>query len=131
MANLNKVMLIGNVTRDPELRYIGSGTAVLDLGLAVNRRSKGQNGEFKEEVTFVTVTIWGKTAENCAEYLSKGRQALVEGRLQQRSWETPDGQKRTKYEVVAERVQFVGARKETAASEEEPPRPAEEEEVPF
>jgi len=131
MASFNKVILLGNLTRDPELRHTPAGMAVCSFDLAVNRSFTTKTGERKEEACFITVVVWDKQAQTCAEYLSKGRQALVEGRLQQRSWETPDGQKRTKYEVVAERVQFVGARKETAASEEEPPRPAEEEEVPF
>lgn len=131
MASFNKVILLGNLTRDPELRHTPAGMAVCSFDLAVNRSFTTKTGERKEEACFITVVVWDKQAQTCAEYLSKGRQALVEGRLQQRSWETPDGQKRTKYEVVAERVQFVGARKETAAPEEEPPRPAEEEEVPF
>lgn len=126
MANLNKVMLIGNVTRDPELRYIGSGTAVLDLGLAVNRRSKGQNGEFKEEVTFVTVTIWGKTAENCAEYLSKGRPVFIEGHMRNDNWEDKKtGEKRSKLAIVAENVQFLGQRGERTERGERGTEPTE------
>lgn len=126
MANLNKVMLIGNVTRDPELRYIGSGTAVLDLGLAVNRRIKNQTGEFKEEVTFVTVTIWGKTAENCAEYLSKGRPVFIEGRLRNDNWEDKKtGEKRSKLAIVAENVQFLGQRGERTERGERGTEPTE------
>jgi single-strand DNA-binding protein len=131
MASFNKVILLGNLTRDPELRHTPAGMAVCSFDLAVNRSFTTKAGERKEEVCFITVVVWDKQAQTCAEYLSKGRQVLIEGRLQQRSWETPDGQKRTKHEVVAERVQFVGARKEAAASEDEAPRPAEEEEVPF
>jgi single-strand DNA-binding protein len=131
MASFNKVILLGNLTRDPELRHTPAGAAVCSFDLAVNRTFTTKAGERKEEVDFFTVVVWDKQAQTCAEYLSKGRQALVEGRLQRRSWETADGQKRSKYEVVAERVQFVGGRKETGVSEEEPPRPAEEEEVPF
>ena len=126
MAGLNKVMLIGNVTRDPELRYIGSGTAVLDLGLAVNRRVKNQNGEFRDEATFVTVTIWGKTAENCAEYLSKGRAVFVEGRLKNDQWEDKKtGEKRSKIAIVAENVQFLSPRGERTERGERTTEPTE------
>lgn len=110
MANYNRVLLMGNLTRDPELRYIPSGSAVVNLRLAVNRTYKNQSGESKEEVTFVNVVVWAKQAENCAEYLSKGRPIFVEGRLQSRQWETDDGQKRSVLEVVADRVQFLGKR---------------------
>ena len=131
MASFNKVILLGNLTRDPELRHTPAGMAVCSFDLAVNRSFTTKAGERREEACFITVVVWDKQAQTCAEYLSKGRQVLIEGRLQQRSWDTPDGQKRTKHEVVAERVQFVGPRKEAAASEDEAPRPAEEEEVPF
>jgi single-strand DNA-binding protein len=131
MASFNKVILLGNLTRDPELRHTPAGMAVCNFDLAVNRTYTTRSGERKEETCFITVVVWDKQAQTCAEYLAKGRQVLVEGRLQHRSWETQDGQKRTKHEVVAERVQFVGARKEAPAGEEEPPRLAEEEEVPF
>jgi len=108
MANLNRVFLIGNLTRDPELRYTPKGTAVTNLGLAVNSRFKTQSGELKEEVVFITVVVWAKQAETCTQFLSKGRPIFVEGRLQMRSWETPDGQKRNVLEVRASRVQFLG-----------------------
>jgi len=111
MASLNKVFLIGNLTRDPELRYIPSGTAVANFGLAVNRIYTTQDGERKEDVCFVDIVTWSKTAENCANYLAKGRPVFIEGRLQFRSWETEDGQKRSKLEVVADRVQFLGGRR--------------------
>lgn len=114
MASLNKVFLIGNLTRDPELRYIPSGTAVANFGLAINRVYTTQDGEKKEDVCFVDIVTWSKTAENCANYLTKGSPVFVEGRLQFRSWETEDGQKRSKLEVVAERVQFLGGRREGA-----------------
>ena len=111
MASLNKVLLMGNLTRDPELRYIQSGTAVLDMGLAVNRRVKQRDGSWAEEATFITVTVWGKTAENCAEYLSKGRPVFVEGRLQMDQWDDKKtGEKRSKLKVTAESVQFLGSR---------------------
>ena len=112
MANLNMVLLIGNLTRDPELRYIPSGTAVANMGLATNRIYTTQDGERKEEVCFVEIVVWSKTAENCANYLSKGSSVFVEGRLQFDSWETEDGQKRSKLRVVANRVQFLGGRRE-------------------
>ena len=108
MANLNRVFLMGNLTRDPELRYTPSGTAVTNLRMAVNRRYKTQSGEAKEETIFITVVAWGKQAETCTQFLSKGRPVFIEGRLQMRSWETPDGQKRNVLEVRASRVQFLG-----------------------
>jgi single-strand DNA-binding protein len=111
MANLNRVFLMGNLTRDPELRYIPSGSAVASFGLAVNRIYRSQDGERKEEVCFVDIVTWGKTAENCANYLTKGRPVFIEGRLQFRSWETDDGQRRSKLEVVAYNVQFLGGRR--------------------
>jgi len=114
MASLNKVFLIGNLTKQPELRYTPSGTAVADLRLAVNRNYTTQGGEKREEVCFLTVVVWGKQAESCGEYLDKGSPILVEGRLQTREWEAKDGGKRTVIEVVAERVQFMG-RGRTAA----------------
>lgn len=109
MANLNKVFLIGNLTRDPELRYTPGGTAVANLGIAVNRRFKDSSGELKEEVCFLTVTVWDKQAEACCQYLTKGRPVFVEGVLQSRFWETSDGQKRSAIDVRAERVQFLGS----------------------
>ena len=108
MASFNKVILMGNLTRDPELRTIPSGAQVCNFDLAMNRVYTTQAGERKEEVCYMTIVVWGKQGENCAQYLKKGRQALVEGHLQQRSWTTPEGQKRSKLEVVAERVQFLG-----------------------
>ena len=108
MASLNRVFLIGNLTRTPELRYTPSGTAVADLRLAVNRNYTTQGGEKREETCFLTVVVWGKQAESCGEYLDKGSPIMVEGRLQTRDWETKDGQKRSVVEVVAERVQFMG-----------------------
>ncbi len=107
MASFNKVLLMGNLTRDPELRFTSNGSALAKFGLAVNRKYKAGE-EWKEEVCFVDITVWGKQAENCAEYLSKGRPVFIEGRLQFSSWETDDGQKRNKLEVVANTVQFLG-----------------------
>ena len=108
MASLNKVLLLGNLTRIPELRYTPSGTAVADLRLAVHRNYTTQSGEKREDTCFLTIVVWGKQAESCREYLDKGSPILVEGRLQTRDWEAKDGQKRTVTEVVAERVQFMG-----------------------
>lgn len=109
-ASLNKVFLMGNLTRDPELRYVPSGTAVANFTVAVSRVYKGASGEKKEEASFIRVVIWGKMAEVCGEYLTKGRPVLVEGRLQSRSWEGQDGQKKNTLEVIASSVQFLGAR---------------------
>src|SRR5262245_8671125 len=108
MASLNKVLLIGNLTRDPELRYIPNGSAVTTFTLAMNRAYKLQTGEKKEETTFIKVVVWGRMAEICGEYLKKGRPVFVEGRLQSRSWDGPDGQKRNTTEVIAQTVQFLG-----------------------
>lgn len=113
--SLNKVLLIGNLTRAPELRYTPSGTAVADLRLAVNRNYSTQSGERREETCFLTVVVWGKQAESCGEYLDKGSQVFVEGRLQTRDWESKDGQKRSATEVVAERVQFMSRTKGAGA----------------
>jgi single-strand DNA-binding protein len=108
MANLNKVMLLGNLTRDPEVRYTPKGTAVGDLGLAVNRRVSDGNGNWSDEVTFVDVTVWGTNAENAQKYLTKGRGVFIEGRLQMDTWEDKaSGQKRSKLKVVAEVLQFL------------------------
>lgn len=110
----NKVIMVGNLTRDPELRYTASGTAVANLGLAVN--SKFRSGdEFKEEVLFIDVVVWGKQGETVSQYLSKGRQVLVEGRLQERKWES-DGQTRRKTEIVANTVKFLGRKGEGDSS---------------
>ena len=110
MASYNRVILVGNLTRDPELRYIPSGTAVTDIGLAVSDRRKNASGEWVEETTFVDVTLWGRTAEVVSEYLSKGSPILIEGRLKLDTWETNDGQKRSKLKVIGERMQMLGSR---------------------
>ncbi len=107
-ASFNKVMLMGNLTRDPELRYIPSGQPVTTFTLAVNRNFAAASGEKREEVSFIKIVVWGKLAEICNEYLKKGRPAFVEGRLQSRSWEAQDGSKRSTMEVVAQSVQFLG-----------------------
>ena len=106
-ASFNKVLLIGNLTRDPELRYVPSGTAVATFTIAVNRVYTSQAGEKKEEVAFIKIVVWGRRAEVCGEYLSKGSPVFIEGRLQSRSWEGQDGQKRSTTEVIADNVQFL------------------------
>lgn len=111
MASFNKVILLGNLTRDPEVRYTPKGTAVTELGMAVNRVYTAENGEKREETTFVDVTLWGRTAEIAGEYLKKGRPVLIEGRLQLDSWDDKQsGQKRTKLKVVGEGLQLIGSR---------------------
>jgi single-strand DNA-binding protein len=107
MADFNKVILLGRLTRDPELRYTPNGVAVSDLGFAVNRFVKGEEGqEGRKETLFIDVTVWGRQAENCAEYLKKGSEALVDGRLVLEQWET-EGQRRSKVKVTANTVQFL------------------------
>lgn len=109
MASLNKVMLIGNLTRDPEVRYTPKGSAVCDMAIAVNRRFQTDNGERQEEVTYLDIVLWGKTAELAGQYLAKGRSVFIEGRLQMDTWEDKNtGQKRSKIRVVAENMQFLG-----------------------
>lgn len=119
MANYNKVILMGNLTRDPELRYTPAGTAVVNLRLAVNRRFRDRSGEQKQEVCYVTAVVWDKQAELCNQYLQKGRAVFVEGRLQSRSFEDSSGNKRNILEVRAERVQFLGARPASPAETKE------------
>lgn len=109
MASFNRVILVGNLTRDVEVKYLQSGMAVTEVGLAVNDRRKNQSGEWVDETTFVDVTMWGRTAEIAAEYLGKGSPVLIEGRLKLDTWET-DGQKRSKLRVVCERMQMLGAK---------------------
>ncbi len=116
MATLNKVLLIGNLTRDPEVRYLPSGKAVTEIRMAINNKFKLASGEEREEVCFVNVVVWGKQAEACGQYLSKGSSLLVEGRLQYDEWEK-DGQKHNRLRVVADRTQFMGAPKRVEYSD--------------
>jgi single-strand DNA-binding protein len=110
MASFNKVILVGNLTRDPELRYTPKGTAIAKVGLAVNRVWRNEAGETKEEVTFVDIDVFGRTAENVGQYMRKGRPILIEGRLRLDQWDDKQtGQKRSKLGVVAETVQFLGS----------------------
>lgn len=112
MSSFNKVFILGRLTRDPEIRYMPSGSPVCDFGIATNRKYTGSDGAKQEEVSFFDITAFGKTAELVCQYLSKGRQALIEGRLKQDRWENNEGQKRSKVKVVAERVTFIGGRGE-------------------
>ena len=153
MASFNRVVLVGNVTRDIELRYIQSGMAVTDLGMAINDRRKSNTGEWVEDTTYVDVTLWGRTAEVASEYLGKGSPVLIEGRLKFDQWET-DGQKRSKLRVVGEKMQMLGARggggggasggstphsrpqpnteySEAAAPAQEPAAPPQDDDIPF
>jgi single-strand DNA-binding protein len=112
MASLNKVFLLGNLTRDPELRYTPGGAAVCEFGLATNRKYVVNNQE-KEEVCFINIVVWGKQGESCQRYLSKGSTAMIEGRLQYDQWDDREtGKKRSGLRVVAERVQFIGGRRD-------------------
>lgn len=122
MANLNKVLLMGNLTRDPELRYSPSGTAVTTFTIAISRAFNSTAGEKKEEVCYVRVVCWAKLAQICSEYLFKGRPVFVEGRLQSRSWQAPDGAKRNTMEVIAQNIQFLGKGK-TQGSEQKQSMP--------
>jgi len=157
-ANLNKVFLMGNLTRDPEVKYTPKGTAVGDLAIAINDSYKAQDGTIKETVTYVDIEVWGRQAETCKQYLTKGRPIFVEGQLRLDQWETPQGEKKSRLKVRADRVQFLGspagggnrgggggeqrssapsetgrtaaARPASTVSEDRPPQP-EEDDIPF
>ena len=109
-GNINRVVLVGNLTRDPELRHTPSGTPVCSLRLAVNTRRKDESGQWTDKPNYFDITVWGQQGENCAQYLSKGRPVAVDGRLEWREWEAQDGSKRQAVEVVADTVQFLGSR---------------------
>ena len=128
MASFNRVILLGNVTRDPELRYISSGTAVTDVGLAVNDRRKNASGEWVEETTFVDVTLWGRTAEVAGEYVTKGSPLLIEGRLKLDTWKK-DGKKNSKLRVVCDRMQLLGGRGDGGGGRGRSSRPANEQQA--
>ncbi len=139
MASYNRVVLLGNLTRDVEMRYTPSGTAVADIGLAVNDYRKSKDGTNMDTVVFVDVTLWARTAEIAAEYLKKGSPVLIEGRLQLDQWESPDGEKRSKLKVVGEKLQLLGTKdggrtanagKSTASQVVAPPGD-DDEDVPF
>ena len=130
MANLNKVMLIGNLTRDPQLSYLPSQTAVVEFGLAVNRRWRSKEGENKEETCFIDCKAFGRQAENINKYLSKGRSAFVEGRLTFDSWTAQDGSKRSKHSVVVENCQFLSSGQKTTSAPVEH-TPIQDDDIPF
>jgi single-strand DNA-binding protein len=115
-TNLNVVVVTGNLTRDPELRSLPSGTSVCKLRIAVNSRRKDQSGEWVDKPNYFDVTVWGAQGENCATYLSKGRPVAVEGRLDWREWEAQDGSKRQSVEIIANSVQFLGSRDDAAGN---------------
>lgn len=120
MASFNRVILMGNLTRDPELRYTPSGAPVTSFGLGINRRFRDGSGAQKDEATFVEIVVWGKQAEVCNEYLGKGRLVLIEGRLRQERWETREGESRSALKVVADRIQFLpNGRPQSASGGEE------------
>ena len=129
MTSFNKVILICNLTNNPELRYTPSGTPVASFGLAVNRKFR-QAEELKEEVTFIDIVVFGKQAEHCGQYLGKGHGVIVDGRLQQRRWETEDGQKRSRHEVVAQTVTFLPKRQEQGGHDTSSEEAGFEEDVP-
>ena len=145
MASYNKVILMGNLTRDPELKYLPSGSAVANIGLAVSRNwTDRESGEKREEVCFVDLEAFGRTAETMNEYLQKGRPVLIEGHLRYRTWETDDGQRRSKHGIFVERFQFVGGRQDgseqgghsqpgdtTSQSSASDTGPATEDDIPF
>ena len=153
-ASLNKVLLMGNLTRDPEVKYTPKGTAVGDLAIAINDSYKAQDGTIKETVTYVDIEVWGRQAETCKQYLAKGRPIFVEGQLRLDQWETPQGEKKSRMKVRADRVQFLGggpgreggggerrpapggdaerpaSRPATTVSEDRPPLP-DDDDIPF
>ena len=110
MANINRVVLVGNLTRDPELRHTPSGTAVCKLRIAVNTRQKDASGQWTDKPNYFDVTVWGNQGESCAQYLAKGRPVGIDGRLDWREWEAQDGTKRQAVEIIADTVQFLGGR---------------------
>ena len=139
-ASINRVVLVGNLTRDPELRHTPSGTAVCSLRLAVNTRRKDESGQWTDKPNYFDITVWGQQGENCAQYLAKGRPVAIDGRLEWSEWEAQDGAKRQAVEVIAESVQFLGGRQEsegayvpagaTASGDDFPSSPADDD-IPF
>jgi single-strand DNA-binding protein len=116
MANINRVVLVGNLTRDPELRHTPSGAPVCSLRIAVNTRRKDETGQWTDKPNYFDVTVWGQQGEACAQYLSKGRPVAIDGRLEWREWEAQDGSKRQAVDIVADNVQFLGGRQEGEAA---------------
>jgi single-strand DNA-binding protein len=111
-TNINRVVLTGNLTRDPELRSTSSGTSVCSLRVACNTRRKDSNGEWVDKPNYFDVTVWGAQGENCATYLSKGRPVAIDGRLEWREWDSPEGHKRQAVDIIADSVQFLGSRED-------------------
>jgi single-strand DNA-binding protein len=139
--NINRVIVVGNLTRDPELRHTPSGMAVCSLRIAVNTTRKDESGQWVDKPNYFDVTVWGQQGENCAQYLSKGRPVAVDGRLEWREWEAQDGSKRQAVDIVADNVQFLGGRQEgegaayvpagaAGAGDDFPPSPADDD-IPF
>jgi len=133
MGNFNKVILLGNVTRDVDLKYLASGTAVADIGLAINEYRKDKDGAKVEDTVFVDITLWARNAEIASEYVKKGDPLLIEGRLRLDSWETEDGTRRSKLKVVAERLQLITTRKNSVVGNKtaDAASPVAEDDVPF
>jgi single-strand DNA-binding protein len=130
MASFNKVILMGNLTKDPEVRATPNGTTVATFGIATNRRFR-QGDEMKEEVCFIDIVVFGKQAETSGQYLSKGQGVIIDGRLQQRRWDAEDGQKRSKHEVVAQSIQFLPKRQGGAEGGGDAPPDEHMDDVPF
>jgi single-strand DNA-binding protein len=131
MANINRVVLVGNLTRDPELRHTPSGTAVCKLRLAVNTRQKDASGQWGDKPNYFDVTVWGNQGESCAQYLAKGRPVGIDGRLDWREWEAQDGTKRQAVEIIADTVQFLGGRDQPAGEPQFVPANASTESADF
>ena len=139
--NINRVVLVGNLTRDPELRHTPSGMAVCSLRVAVNTSRKDESGQWVDKPNYFDVTVWGQQGENCAQYLSKGRPVAIDGRLEWREWEAQDGSKRQAVDIVADTVQFLGGRQDAdgggtyvpagaGQGDDFPPTPADDD-IPF
>ena len=131
MANINRVVLVGNLTRDPELQHTPSGTAVCKLRLAVNTRQKDASGQWGDKPNYFDVTVWGNQGESCAQYLAKGRPVGIDGRLDWREWEAQDGTKRQAVEIIADTVQFLGGRDQAAGEPQFVPANASTESADF
>jgi single-strand DNA-binding protein len=131
MTGFNRVVLIGNLTRDPQVRQVPSGTSVADIGLATNEKYRNKAGEQVESTCFVDIVAWGRQAETCGRYLAKGAPVLVEGRLQFDQWEADDGRRRSRLRVKADRVKFLGSRGQGGEGSNGEKREEAEEEMPF
>jgi len=131
VADYNKIILMGRLTRDPELKYLPSGMAVATIGLAVNNSYTGKDGNRVDDTLFIDVTVFGKQAENIHKYLKKGSGILVDGRLRYRTWESSDGSRRSKHEIVAQRILFTSQPRTTSKESENIENPVEEDDIPF